>query len=519
MRFPPNLRVAAALCVAALVLFPGAGLAAKARLPIAGVDPLPQVARVEERAIALVHLVGAGAGGAALVHVGDADGFAPLAADAVAALREMAARGDAAGLRRATTRGRGRLVTGRNLLRAAVALGAAREVVWVLSDGFMRAESPQQYLRAALALAGVPAAEIATLAPRDGGFALRCEGVTVRIVPMEGLPKLAGPVLLNLDASSISHLAAARKVTSTSVVRALVRSFGELRYAAAAAVVAAPVEEGLLPMRLRWVADELADALRDPRLLAGAEPPTLWADYERLTKLISEPARHSRVDALYKAAVSEGRLGPSAALAYLSAEALVASGEYPRALEYAEESCRRDAGYCFGLQELGVQLLEHGEAEAAQVFFDTGERLRPGMAHALLDRGLALVRLGKPEAAGAPFEAMFAIDGDYTAAFVAGALEVQLKDRAAARRYFDAALAALPPGPLKPGLRREIVAGVAVAAAFYREEKLEPEAARLDAALGVAPPPAPASAPAAAPAPAPAPAGAPAPSPAPTPAR
>jgi hypothetical protein len=462
----------AALCVPAVL--PAAG-----GDPVVGIDALKDVGAAEGLDEALARWSGKGISGAVLLHVGARPGLAALGAERLAALRELRTRGDAAALG-AARRGPGEgLYHAGNAVRAAAGLGMVREVLWILPESLTRASDPAALVRDVLRAEGVPEAERTSFAARGGCFAGAAGGVPVTICSREAFPPPAEPVLLSMDAAYVPDAADAREVSPLTELRDLLRDLGRGGVAVRDALVVFPVEQGGLPVGLIWVGEALTAALADPGLLRAGTPPERWTTLLKAWRALGTEEQHNDIGAFTVVVPALERHPDDPELLAMAALATARTSPDAQAIEVAERACRRDRTYCFIFPEIGLELIRRGK-EAGLAFFAAGERLRPGMAYALGKTGVALIRLGRPRDAVSCFQRLVAREGAFPAGLLAGATEFDLGDRAAARRSFDAVLAALgqagEPGPLP----EEIALAAARAAAFYREEGLAAQAEILE---------------------------------------
>lgn len=482
-----------ALATLALLAATAAAPLAAAILPLAGAEPLGEVAVLENPALVLPRWVGSGRRAATLLLVGDRAGLFPLGERESAALRALP---DAAALAREGDRGGTGLYHGGNFARAAHALGVARDAIWVLPALPPGGDDTVEAFRGRLVGSGYTEADATSFAAEGRCYRGSAGGMPVLACALEDLPPAAGPVLLHVDAASLPMMSAVRGRSLLSGVRDLLLALAARRYPTADAVVAYSVEEGVLPVDLRWIGDALVALLRDPAPLAFATPPAPWWQIQDAMRQLGGGERHAEMPVMDKLLRLHDDHPGSAALHFLMARSYLRLGAEERALETGEDACRIDPGYCFGLEDLGLQLLERGRPDSAEVFFAAGARLRPGMRFALLDKALGLARAGRVEAALAALTVQIERNGPLPAAFVAGALLARQGDRAGARRRFDEALAQLarvPAGVAIPGFaagRTEIAMAAAYAARFYREEGLAAEAARLEGDLRLGLPPA-----------------------------
>jgi len=447
-------------------------------LPVLGVDRLTDGTVVENHADILALWVQRGFRGAVLLHVDLYDDLRIVEEEKIAALKGFRDRRDFASMSRAGRGGEDALFNERNFVRAAAALGIVREVVWVVPFTYLGDSDAGDRLKDYLGKAGFSATDIETFRAGGGCYRGVVGAIPVAICQQERLPKIADPVLLSLDANFLSYAAGYRGITLLTEIRALVTALGAARYEVRDAVVSLSVQGGSVPVDLRWIGEAVVEILRDPSIARQQEPPENWNALQKLS-LLKAGGREKEGEMLDIALSLLERQPHQPALLFFAATAIAGHGGGSAALAYAEQACTVNRGYCVGLREIGLQLLERGAIDDAKKFFSAGERLLPGMAYGLLDEGILLVMAGRPVEAVATFERLIARVGTFPGAFLVGGVHVTSGNRAAARISYDAALAALAQ-PYVSVSREEVAAAIRGAAIFYRNEGLIAQAELLE---------------------------------------
>lgn len=446
-------------------------------LPVLGVDPIAQGTVLENHDCALQHWLERGFSGAVLLHVDTHDDMRPVDERRLAALRELRDRGEIAAMAPRGCGTRTALFNEGNFIRAAAGLGIVREVVWVVPFTFLHEEGATERLARYLDRAGFSSADAATFQLKDGWYRGTVGGLPVTLCDQERLPPLAEPVLLSVDVDYFPFAASYRGHTLIAEIRLFFSAIRQARYAVRDTVVAYSVQSGYLPVRLRWVGDAVAEVLRDPAIGTRAEAPARWKDLQQLELLAA------REDAgLLGLNLAFGLLEKQPhdpALQMYAAETSAVHGSGETALAYAEEACTQDRGYCVGLREIGLRLLERGDVALGLRGFEIGERLLPGMSYGQMDKGLALLGAGRRIEALKALEEIRAREGPFPIGFLIGALWLEAGDRVLARQLFDEALAALEQAPHIGVPNKQVEEAVQRAAAFYREEGLFREAQAL----------------------------------------
>jgi len=448
--------------------------------PVLAVDPLPAGAETENHSAVISRWFSRGYAGAVLLHIDARSRTRPLGVEqaaAIAKFRTMRAAGPTAPAVPDATAGRPLFET--SFVRAVVILGIAREAYWVIPFDRSLGPEAEQSLRADLKQSGIVEEELRTFALRDGCFRGTVEGAPFAVCSLEELPRIAAPVLLSLDTDFV--MAAAAGVSNPiAEMRKLLAALAARRYAVLDSVVCTSVEPeqvSLVSPDLRWVGETIALALREPSLLTRAEQPKRWALLQTLALLESVGDYQEMLhQALPYLTVRE----EDPALHLYAANALAGRGKTEGALEHAEEACRLQRGYCYGLPWIGLRLFAAGDIEGGERYFAAGAKLRPGMLFGQLPRGLLLQQAGRPEAALRAYLALSESGDVLPAAFLAGALQLRMGDRQAARRQFDRALEALPSAAAAEVIDPDTAHAIREAARLYREEGLTRQAESLE---------------------------------------
>lgn len=467
----------------AVLLVSASGCAGVRRTPLLAVDPLPDVAELECRTETLPRWGTRGFTGATLLLFGVNPGLHPLGEARSAELAEVRRSGgtgspDLVGLETAGDS----CSMEAGFVRAAAGLGVVREVVWVTPFDSFHSPDPVESLRADLKHAGIADDDARAFVLQSGCFRGTAGGVPLAVCGIGSLPPVPGPLLLVIDAEYIlaAAAAAAAKPATNPVaeIRLLLSALAARRYAVADAVLSASVAEGRVPPVVRWVGETVAQALHDPKLLAGSEQARRWDKLQGLAVLLGKRQYTEVFHQVWQLLVIHGE---DPALHLFAAEAQVGLGKLEEALESAEEACRLHRGYCYGLLEIGSKLFAAGDIDGGERFFASGLRLRPGMTYAQFDRGLLLLASGRPEQALAVFQGLSDGGRAFPGGFLAGALLLESGDRPGAARHFDRALAALRFEPDAAADHSATFEAIGAAIRFYREEGLFGNAELLEA--------------------------------------
>jgi tetratricopeptide (TPR) repeat protein len=240
-------------------------------------------------------------------------------------------------------------------------------------------------------------------------------------------------------------------------------------------VVSYSVEGTYVPAELRWLGTAILQGLNDPQLFKG-QPPESWVVYQEASDLKSKK-EFKEMKTFLAPHLTRHKDDPT--LMFLMAVAMLNNREIDGAFKLATDSCRVDKGYCYGLHELGLQLLEMEEPQLADQFFSAAEKLSPELDYGRVDRGLELIKLGERAAAIAVFKKLVAERGNYPYGFYLGWMLAQDMRKKSAISHFDKAVLALDESiPIQVG-SAELAEAIASAIALYRELGMQEKAQRL----------------------------------------
>jgi len=484
MPSPMKRRIGPPLLAALLIgsCLTGALAHAEARkYPVLAVDPLPEGAELESHAPAISRWLARGFTNAVLLHIDAHDRVRPLETAQSAALAEIRSKKTAGFPTAADLGATGRRSTWEaGFVRAVVALGIVRETYWIVPFDHFRRPDPAGSLRADMKDAGFEEQDLRTFVLQEGCFRGTVAESPFSVCGPEELPRIADPVLLSLDTDFVMSAAAVAGTNPIAEMRKLLAALAGRRYAVLDAVIFTSVDPervSLVSPDLLWVGETIAQALREPSLLARPDQPKRWALLQTLASLESVG---NYTEMMHQALPYLTVHDEDPAIQLYAADALAGRAKTEEALEHAVQACRLHQGYCSGLPWIGLKLFAAGDIDGGERFFAAGQRLRPGMLMGQLVRGLVLKKAERPAEALKAFLALSDGGDVLPGAFLAGALHLQLGDRQAARRQFDSALEALPTVSNAQVIDPDTAHAIREAARLYREEGLLPQAELLD---------------------------------------
>jgi tetratricopeptide (TPR) repeat protein len=463
---------------AALMLLFAVGTGASEAVPsypILGGAPLVNGTVVEIHADVLPRWAERGYAKATLLHVDTHDDMRLADAIDIRKLKELRAQG----LLKPGRASRGRLYDEGNFVRVAAELGIVGEVYWVAPFDFFLRPDGESSMREYLRKAGFPESDVKGFRFDGGCFKGVYGGIPLTICGQETLPTLTGPVLLSIDAAYFPYAANYHGFSYIVQVRNFFKKIFEKRYAVLDTVLSYSVDGSYLPANLRWLGDIVLETLQDPSLVYAKNPPPRWVKLQAAATLMQEGRAGEVEEVLKKYMTHFEEDSPSLLMALANAQAL--SGGKGTALENAEKSCMADKGYCYGLLEIGIQLLESGDLPGAEPFFAAADRLNPGIYYGEMGRGVLLAELKEYDAAQKVFELMGQRSGmAFPSEFLIGSLYTAKGDRKEALRHFKEAVSSLDLFPSTWATHPAIVAAVQDAARLFREEGDAKTAERLE---------------------------------------
>lgn len=453
-------------------------LADPAPSPVFGVDPLPAFGELENRTEGLQRWAFRGYDKAVLLHVDTHARARPIGtgqAAVLAAIRSLPAGGSSAPAGFESQAKRSAFETA--FVTGAVSLGIVRETYWIVPFDYFRTPDPASSLRADMKAAGFLDEDLHTFALRDGCFRGRAGGAPFAVCGLESLPQIAEPVLLDISADFALSAAAARGTNPVTEYRKLLAAMAARKYAVVDAVLFASVDPGEVPPDLRWVGETMAQALRDPALLASVQPPKRWTLLQSVAMLqgLGNPS-----EALHQILPYLTIHEDDPALQLYAAQAMAGLGNTGEALVHAELACRLHQGYCSGLPWIGLHLFAAGDLDGGERFFSVVGRMRPKLAYGQVARGIALKMAGRLPEALKVFLAVSEGEDAFPGGFLAGGLLSQRGDREGAVQQFDRALDAMRRQPDAEIADPEIAQAIRDAVRLYRAQGLTQRAQVLE---------------------------------------
>ncbi|MHB8173071.1 MAG: hypothetical protein ACYDFU_01245 [Nitrospirota bacterium] len=355
----------AALFVLSFVLIPACSKSpSKPTKPVLtiGQDKI-QVQPLEYEAQAVPYWLENGASGRTVVIFSANDGLMPLGPQAMAELRKLADRKDFDTMAGKTAPGG--LCDYRSAAWLAKNLGAAKEIYWVvpvfggLSESdlkgfkdYMKKRFPDQ------------AMEIDAMTVTGNVARGRINGVPLRIVSLKYMPRITGPVLVDID---LSYLTALYKDESRTRMLSFISGFfanlRDRKLSSDMVSISASNADGLVPLKFRFFVSYLSQLFADPNMING-QPPALWK--ERAEAWKTEQVSFRDAVPIYKDIVRN--YPGDAASWYDLSYAYFKTGDMKSCEKELAEAAKLDPVYKLGYLDYASALRKGGRSSEAEKF-------------------------------------------------------------------------------------------------------------------------------------------------------
>lgn len=360
--------------------------------PILGTDMLADISVVENHREALKVWADKGITDAVLINIDAHDDLRMVPPDEMKKLKELHKRvkqGKAGAM--PVQEGYGP-VTNANFIHAAAKLGIVKKVVWVVPGSYALFSDNGERLRTLLRMYGFTDRAIAGFSRTKGCFTGKTDGIPLVICDAGSLPDLAEPVLLSVDVDFFPAEITGENHRITEPLKKTVRALFAKKYRVRNAVVAHSVNGGFTEASCRWVGELAVDSIRIPGVMRLAELPDRYAFLQKADHLHTFK-KHRELLEILSPLTAQGIDDP-AVLIY-AAIAAQGVGRTDDALTWAEQACRSDKGYCYGLTQVGSLVLERNGLAKAEPFFAKGYELAPGMDEGQFRLAMALKKSGR----------------------------------------------------------------------------------------------------------------------------
>ena len=355
---------ASIICISALFLYACSKPASKPAVSAlkVGQDKI-EVQPLEYEAQAVPYWLGKGASGRTVVIFSANDGLMPLSPQALNELQKLAARRNSQAM--AQKIAPDGLFDSGSAAWLAKNLGVASKVYWVvplfgrLTDSdlqgfkdFMKKRFPSQ------------SAEIDAMTMTGDVARGTINGVPLRIVSLEHMPKITEPVLVEID---ISYLTALYKdETRTRMLSFISGFFANLRNSGLSSdmvSVSASNADGLVPLKFRFLVTYLSQLFAAPDMIKEA-PPALWK--ERAEAWKAEQVSFRNAVPIYKDIIKN--YPNDAASLYDLSYAYFKTGDMESCIKELSAAAKFDPVYRLGYYDYASALRKSGKTAEAEKF-------------------------------------------------------------------------------------------------------------------------------------------------------
>lgn len=360
--------------------------------PVLGTDMITDLLAIEDHKDLLAHWQEIGVKDHLLVNIDAHDDLREFPSDKLDELRQRVLHPGGRSATVSKREGNGSALSNENFIKAAVKLGIVKKVIWVVPDSYDLFSDAGGRLAALLRKNGFPESDISSFRRKSNSFKGSSGGVQIMVCDIDRLPGLDEPILLSID---LDFFPAMISENGQSVTVALKKTFNALyrkKYKVRDVAVAYSVNGGFTGIHFRWVGNLVIDSMRIPGMLTQERLPGRYLYYQSVEQLMRSK-RYKEL--LYEVATFQLKGGNDPNLCLYAAKASQSVGEMEKAFQYAEKACLTERSYCFGLPELGINMLEKGDIAAAERYFQRGYELNPKMELGQFRLAMALKKEGR----------------------------------------------------------------------------------------------------------------------------
>ncbi|OGW25916.1 MAG: hypothetical protein A2X59_02340 [Nitrospirae bacterium GWC2_42_7] len=368
------------------------------------------------------------------------------------------------------------LITNSNFINAAVKLGIIKRVVWIVPSTFDLFQDNSMQLVSLLKAYGFQKEDINTFKMKGECFRGRAFEVPLDICDINSLPYLNEPVLLSIDADYFPLAVSGNNYKITKSIQNTVNRIFSKGYTIQDAVVAYSVNGGFLNTTHRWVGDLAADLLRSPEMRAESELPEKYAVLQSVDLLLTMKRHKDLLDYLLPYLKKDEK---NPAINMYVAKAYHELGEIDKSFAYAEKACLAENNYCYGLPELGSNILDDHGLASAERFFVRGYEMCPKMDYRQFRFAMKLKQSGRYKDAIKYFKVFRDLHGSFPVDLYIAEAYLLIGDEISALKYFDSARTELLQNPNALASFGDL-STIKRAVSFYEEKGLNKSAEELN---------------------------------------
>ena len=318
--------------------------------PILGVDPLMNIAVMEEESEAFITWAEKEIEEALLIHIGSRDAMAAFNPETIKTLRQLMKAKNWKALRDS----RDKLYDNSNYINAAVQLKMIKKIYWVIpyrlfEDMPLAGEKIKDLLKQSGS--GFDEEEVDFMKMEEGCLTGSLSGADMYICSLRSLPAVMEPVIISMDVSFFPVYATEAKI---SKLRALKWFFDYLTFRRTLRVkfasVSYSIESGYTDAVHRYIGEEVLEGMGDPQTLKSESPSELWQFRDNAENMLS-----GGEGALVEEFLAEPLLKypDDPALRLLNAFAKARIKKYDDSFKEMNDICQENKKYCYGFIQLG----------------------------------------------------------------------------------------------------------------------------------------------------------------------
>ncbi|MBI4709591.1 MAG: UPF0489 family protein, partial [Nitrospirae bacterium] len=363
---------------------------------VLGKEPVKDVILIENHSEALLHWLKKGYRNITVVHVDAHDDFEFVPEDKIKKIKELVKDQKFTEIEGLMDAGDRSLFTLSNYLYPAAKLGVVKEIYWIMpfrlfefSDAERRVKD---YLKTMTSVYSIE--DIEGMKMKGGCLSGKLFKTKVNICSPMTLPPIQEPVIFDIDTDFFPPFSAERGYSMLRGVKEFFDDMNKRQLKIAAADIAFSEAGNFLKPGHRYVAEQIAEALKNPQILHSTVPPELWAvrdnangmflrgEWKELIEFLKEPLK---------------KYPEEPSLIIFRASAQVYTGKYREALEGFTGLCRRYERLCYGFVYAGRELKHQERYEASEMFFKKALELKPQWSDAMFEYADMFYRKGDYE--------------------------------------------------------------------------------------------------------------------------
>lgn len=414
-------------------------------LPVLGKDSLVHLKPIENHKSALAHWLSSGIKNAVLVNIDAHDDIKRMPEIYIQELQGQPARKTSAtNAVEEDYRNFSDKVTNGNFIYAAAKIGLFKEVYWIIPAPIMLEKNRVELLVSLLDYYNFLRKDIKTFKMEGNCFKGLVNNIPLNICGLEALPDIDRPIILSIDTDFFPVAADSYNEKLIKSVHRTYKTLAAKGYQIENAAIAYSIDGGHLNTYHRWIGDLLIELLKSPGTVSEENMPNRYHALQQAEHLLMMGRNDDLFDHLLPYIE---RKTPDPAMLIYQAFALDSAGAEAHAYSFAEQACLADRNYCYGLCEIGGNLLpDHGLA-SAEKFFMRGYRLHPQMAFGQFTLAQAMLKNGRFDEAINYFMEFRKFNGSFPVDFYLGKTLMLMGDDTNAMTFFESARTELLKNP------------------------------------------------------------------------